>query len=99
VAATPTGCAPSGSCHNPEAADRPAAVRERLIAHLDELITGSDTWTARRRDELVGSPVNQAFLAYTPASAPMPMTAKSNWRPWRIQSNPKVSLTPSSVAT
>ncbi|HEY6854553.1 MAG TPA: transposase, partial [Gemmatimonadales bacterium] len=42
-------------CHNPEAAQRDAAVRERLIAHLRELINGSDAWTARRRDELVGS--------------------------------------------
>jgi hypothetical protein len=42
-------------CHNPEAADRDAAVRERLLAHLGELIEGSDTWTGRRRDELVGS--------------------------------------------
>src|SRR4029077_11221595 len=29
-------------CHNPEAADRDAAVRERLIAHLAELIAGTD---------------------------------------------------------
>jgi transposase len=42
-------------CHNPEAAERDAAVRERLIAHLGELIDGSDDWTARRRDELVGT--------------------------------------------
>ena len=42
-------------CHNPEQADRDAAVRDHLIAHLKSLIAGSDTWTARRRDELVGS--------------------------------------------
>ncbi len=42
-------------CHNPEQADRDAAVRERLTAHLAELIDGSDGWTARRRDEFVGS--------------------------------------------
>lgn len=42
-------------CHNPEQAVRDAEVRERLVAHLEELTTGSDTWTARRRDELVGS--------------------------------------------
>ena len=42
-------------CHNPEAADRDRTVRERLIAHLTELIEGSDDWTTRRRDELVGS--------------------------------------------
>ena len=42
-------------CHNPDAADRDAAVRERLIEHLQGLIEGSDTWPDRRRDELVGS--------------------------------------------
>ena len=42
-------------CHNPEQADRDAAVRERLVAHLESLIAGSDSWTDRRRDELVGS--------------------------------------------
>jgi len=42
-------------CHNPEQADRDAAVRERLVAHLESLIAGSDSWTDRRRDELIGS--------------------------------------------
>jgi hypothetical protein len=42
-------------CHNPEQADRDAAVRERLVAHLEELIAGSDAWAGRRRDEFVGS--------------------------------------------
>ena len=42
-------------CHNPEQAERDAAVRDRLVAHLQELIDGSDAWTDRRRDELVGS--------------------------------------------
>ena len=42
-------------CHNPEAAQRDAAVREHLVQHLRELIDGSDAWTARRRDEFVGS--------------------------------------------
>jgi hypothetical protein len=42
-------------CHNPQAADRDAAVRANLIAHLEELIDGSDTWSARKRDELVGA--------------------------------------------
>jgi hypothetical protein len=42
-------------CHNPEQADRDAAVRERLVRHLQGLIDGSDAWSARRRDELVGS--------------------------------------------
>jgi hypothetical protein len=42
-------------CHNPEQADRDQQVRSNLVAHLQQLIAGSDTWTARRRDELVGS--------------------------------------------
>lgn len=42
-------------CHNPEQADRDAAVRANLIAHLQQLIDGSDGWSPRRREELVGS--------------------------------------------
>jgi hypothetical protein len=42
-------------CHNPDQALRDAQVRENLVNHLRELIDGSDAWTSRRRDELVGS--------------------------------------------
>ena len=42
-------------CHNPEQAERDAAVRTQLVAHLEALIAGSDAWSNRRRDELVGS--------------------------------------------
>jgi transposase len=42
-------------CHNPEQAQRDQQVRANLVTHLQQLIAGSDTWTARRRDELVGS--------------------------------------------
>ncbi|HEX2301945.1 MAG TPA: IS1634 family transposase [Pseudonocardiaceae bacterium] len=42
-------------CHNPEQAERDQRVRANLVAHLQQLIDGSDSWTARRRDELVGS--------------------------------------------
>jgi hypothetical protein len=42
-------------CHNPEQADRDAAVRTQLVKHLESLIVGSDSWPDRRRDELVGS--------------------------------------------
>jgi hypothetical protein len=42
-------------CHNPDAAARDDAVRQRLIEHLEGLIDGSDAWAARRRDEFVGS--------------------------------------------
>ncbi|WP_202863661.1 IS1634 family transposase [Ornithinimicrobium avium] len=41
--------------HNPEQADRDEAVRANLVKHLEGLIAGSDDWTARKRDELVGS--------------------------------------------
>jgi hypothetical protein len=58
-------------CHNPEQAERDAAVRDRLVAHLQGLIDGSDDWTARRRDELVGSlktkPGLRRYLRRTPA--------------------------------
>ena len=53
-------------CHNPEQADRDATVRTQLVAHLESLIHGSDSWTERRRDELVGS------LKTTPGTAPLP---------------------------
>ena len=42
-------------CHNPEQADRDQQVRTNLVTHLQQLIDGSDSWTTRRRDELVGS--------------------------------------------
>ncbi|MGV9714341.1 IS1634 family transposase [Gordonia sp. NPDC003424] len=42
-------------CHNPDQAERDAAVRSNLVAHLRELIAGSDDWATRRRDEFVGS--------------------------------------------
>jgi hypothetical protein len=42
-------------CHNPEQAERDAAVRTRLVEHLESLIAGSDSWSERRRTELVGS--------------------------------------------
>jgi hypothetical protein len=42
-------------CHNPEAAERDRQVRANLVAHLEQLIDGSDAWPAQRRDELVGS--------------------------------------------
>src|SRR5659263_522359 len=42
-------------CHNPEQAERDAQVRTNLVSHLENLIAGSDQWTPRKRDELVGS--------------------------------------------
>ena len=49
-------------CHNPEAAERDQQVRTNLVTHLQQLIDGSDTWPARRRDELVGSLKTQPGL-------------------------------------
>jgi hypothetical protein len=58
-------------CHNPEQGERDQQVRANLIAHLTQLIDGSDTWTARRRDELVGSlrtkPGLRRYLRRTPS--------------------------------
>jgi len=58
-------------CHNPEQADRDAGVRTQLVAHLESLIAGSDSWSDRRRDELVGSlktkPGLRRYLRRTPA--------------------------------
>ena len=58
-------------CHNPEQADRDQQVRTNLVAHLQQLIDGSDTWSGRRRDELVGSlrgkPGLRRYLRRTPS--------------------------------
>ena len=58
-------------CHNPEQADRDQQVRTNLVAHLQQLIDGSDSWTGRRRDELVGSlktkPGLRRYLRRTPS--------------------------------
>lgn len=57
-------------CHNPEAAVRDAAVREQIIARLQDKIAGSDTLSARKRAELVGQlgtkPGFARFLRTTP---------------------------------
>jgi transposase len=41
-------------CHNPDAAERDAAVRARMLAQLEETITGADKLTATKRAELRG---------------------------------------------
>lgn len=57
-------------CHNPDAAARDAAVRDRIIPRLDRRITGSDTLPARKRAELAGAlrtkPAFARFLRTTP---------------------------------
>src|SRR4051812_26085144 len=58
-------------CHNPAQAERDAAVRTNLVTHLQQLIDGSDGWSARRRDEFVGSlksrPGLRRYLRRTPS--------------------------------
>jgi len=58
-------------CHNPEQGERDQQVRSNLVTHLQQLIEGSDAWTARRRDELVGSlktkPGLRRYLRRTPS--------------------------------
>ena len=57
-------------CHNPDAAVRDAAVRERILARLAENIAGSDALPARKRAELAGKlktkPAFARFLRTTP---------------------------------
>ena len=57
-------------CHNPEAAERDAATRARLLAQLKEMIDGTDTLSATRRAELRGvispRPGLNRYLRVTP---------------------------------
>jgi hypothetical protein len=58
-------------CHNPDQADRDAAVRERLLAQLTELIDGADKLSATKRAELRGvistKPGLHRYLRVTPS--------------------------------
>jgi Transposase DDE domain len=58
-------------CHNPEAAERDAAVRANLLARLEAMIAGSDTLSPTKRAELRGvistKPGLNRFLRTTPA--------------------------------
>jgi hypothetical protein len=57
-------------CHNPEAADRDAKIRTRLVAQLGELIDASDTLSVTKRAELRGvistKPGLNRYLRVTP---------------------------------
>jgi transposase len=57
-------------CYNPEAAERDAKVRERTLAQLDEMITGSGKLTKTKRAELRGvistKPGLNRYLRVTP---------------------------------
>jgi hypothetical protein len=58
-------------CHNPDAADRDAATRERLVERLEAMIDGSDQLTPTKRAELRGvistRPGLHRFLRTTPS--------------------------------
>jgi transposase len=58
-------------CFNPEAAERDKAIRERLVAQLDEAIAGTDRLTATKRAELRGQlstkPGLHRYLKTTPS--------------------------------
>ena len=57
-------------CHNPEAAERDAAVRARIVKRLGQRIASSDALPARQRAELAGAlktkPAFNRFLRTTP---------------------------------
>ena len=58
-------------CHNPDQAGRDAAIRARLVAHLEELIDGTDALTPAERGKIEGSlagkPGLKRFLRVTSA--------------------------------
>jgi hypothetical protein len=58
-------------CYNPEGAERDAGVRARMLAQLEELITGTGKLTATRRAELRGiistRPGLNRYLRTTPS--------------------------------
>ena len=57
-------------CHNPDAAVRDAAIRDKLVAQLEQTIAGSDQLSATKRAELRGKismmPGLNRFLRLTP---------------------------------
>jgi hypothetical protein len=58
-------------CHNPEAAQRDQHMRTQLVAHLTDLIAGSDALSESKRGELrgkiAGKPGLNRYLRTTPA--------------------------------
>jgi Transposase DDE domain len=68
-------------CFNPEAAERDAAVRARMIAQLDEAITGSDQLSRDKRAELRGvistKPGLNRYLRVTPGGLQRTDAAKA----------------------
>jgi hypothetical protein len=81
AARCPGGDGPGAQCPDPGRCEEiigrlalGATVRSNLIAHLGHLIDGSDAWTARKRDELVGlmktKPGLRRYLRRTKAGLP-----------------------------
>jgi hypothetical protein len=68
-------------CHNPEAAERDAHMREQLIAQLNELIDGTDSLSEFKRGELrgkiAGKPGLNRYLRTTPTGKLRIDTAKA----------------------
>jgi hypothetical protein len=71
-------------CHNPEQGERDWQVRTNLVAHLTQLIDGSDGWSARRRDELVRSLKTKPGLRRYLSRTAVPTPARS-WKPSRAR--------------
>lgn len=94
-------------CHNPDAAARDAAVRDRIIARLDQRITGSDTLPARKRAELAGAlrtkPAFVQFLRTTPCGLlridPTKVRADANFDGKFLLRTSDESLTAADIAT
>jgi transposase len=72
-------------CFNPEAAHRDAAVRERLVAKLSELIDGTDKLAPLKRAELRGKISTMPGLNRFCASPPAGCCA---WTPQRSRPRP-----------
>jgi hypothetical protein len=68
-------------CFNPEAAERDAAVRARMIARLEEIISGSDQFSRDKRAELRGvistKPGLNRYLRVTPGGLLRPDAARA----------------------
>src|SRR5512142_1535015 len=89
-------------CHHPEQAERDRLVRERLAAHLQDLIEGSDAWPKSKRDELVGSLRGKPGLRRTKAGllridkAAISREARLDGK-WLLRTNDE-TLTPEDLA-
>jgi len=65
-------------CSNPEQAERDAAVRQRLVAQLQETITASDTLSVTKRAELRGVISTKLGLHRYPRTTPQGCCAQTS---------------------